>query len=140
MMNEQLSTRPWTVKALVVLGILGAISYQIRGAMFDVFDVKDSLSIVKSVLGIGVAILFAWGLWNGKRWAYVLTVIGAGLSSVILTVYVFGNLGSIGAVGKLIWFIDVAATWYLVLHPQTRTFFDKPNQVRPLPEDALRRP
>lgn len=103
--------RPWTVIALIVLGILGTL----WNLAFEGWELRN-------LFGTALAIVFAWGLWTGQRWAYWLTFAGALLSGVILAIFVFSGSTLVDTVNKVIWFVNVVVTIFLLWHPATRRF------------------
>lgn len=103
--------RPWTVTTLIAWGIAGAL----WGLFFGDWQATDLISLP-------LALLFGWGFWTGKRWAYTLTFAGAVLSGIFLAGYVVTGSTRIDTLGKVLWFINVAGTLYLLLHPATKGF------------------
>jgi uncharacterized membrane protein (DUF2068 family) len=65
-------------------------------------------------------VLFAWGLWNGKGWAWILALIFAVLGILFsLVSLVRGGLGSI-----IVLIIDVVIVYYLT-RPNVKAFFSE---------------
>ncbi|MCA1675882.1 MAG: hypothetical protein LC799_28150 [Actinobacteria bacterium] len=103
---------PWTVKVLVAWGIAGTA----WGLAFgDGWNTSDLVSL-------GCAILFVWGMWTAKRWAFALSFAGTLLSGLFLVGYVVTGSTRIDTVGKIMWAIGVVGTIYLLRHPLTKRF------------------
>jgi uncharacterized membrane protein (DUF2068 family) len=88
------------------------------------------LSVIGGVLII-VALLdvvFAWGLWNGKGWAWLLALIFAALGILFsLVSLIRGGLGSI-----IVLVIDAVIVYYLT-RPNVKAFFGEAKAPPPRP-------
>jgi hypothetical protein len=118
--------RPTVVKILVLIVAIGSIMPILAGAMmltggsaYEGYFMQELLSQILptySVL-IGVfALVAAWGLWIGKGWAWILTLI-------IFIIGIIMDLVTLptGIVGVV---ID-AIVLYLLMRPDTRRFCSK---------------
>jgi hypothetical protein len=118
--------RPTVVKILVLIVAIGSIMPILAGAMmltggsaYEGYFMQELLSQILptySVL-IGVfALVAAWGLWIGKGWAWILTLI-------IFIIGIIMDLVTLpsGIVGVV---ID-AIILYLLMRPDTRRFCGK---------------
>jgi len=88
------------------------------------FGMHRLLSGAASLIGVVVIVIgllylgLAWGLWSGKGWAWVISLILAGLGIVVSLISLAG--GGFGALFVLI--LDAIIMYYL-LTPHVRTFF-----------------
>ena len=88
------------------------------------FGIHRLLSGAASLIGVVVIVIgllylgLAWGLWSGKGWAWVISLILAGLGIVVSLISLAG--GGFGALFVLI--LDAIIMYYL-LTPHVRTFF-----------------
>jgi len=138
--------RPFGVTLLAVLHVLQAILLLVVGlALLTVRAAMPRmvmhfprlfgglLPIIGGVLII-VALLdvvFAWGLWSGKGWAWILTLIFAVLGILFsLVSLVRGGLGSI-----IILIIDVVIVYYLT-RPNVKAFFGEAKAPTSTPTPA----
>jgi uncharacterized membrane protein (DUF2068 family) len=138
--------RPFGVTLLAALHVLQAIFFFLGGialwalrafsrTMFRFPRHGGLLSIIGLVLII-IALLdlgFAWGLWNGKGWAWILALIFAALGILVsLISLVRGGLWSI-----LVLVIDVVILYYLT-RPNVRAFFGEAKaptaSTQPMPQ------
>ena len=80
-----------------------------------------------TIFSLVVGALFYWGLWLGRRWAYVLTVIGAVLGAFMTLLYVVSERADFE---QGLWFVAISAVqMYLLFHPLTRTYFKEYEDV-----------
>jgi hypothetical protein len=76
--------------------------------------------LLPGILVLGVASLVdAWGLWNGKGWAWTLGVV---TSSFGMATYAYQTIQSLWNIGGLV--IDLWVLYYL-FRPQVRGYFGK---------------
>ena len=124
--TEARRERPWTVVALVVWSIGSAI----WGLLFGN---PDSTYLLSLPLGA----LFIWGFWTGRAWAFSISYACALISAVALIVFVVTGSTRIDLVGKIVWFLNVAGTLYLLRHPATKRFIgvEKASQAPAGPPD-----
>lgn len=118
--------RPWTVIALVVWSI-GASLWEL------LFGEQDGAYF----LGIPLTALFVWGFWTGRRWAFSIFYACALIGAVGLVVFVVAGSTRIDSLGKVMWFLNVAGSIYLLRHPATKRFIgvDKESQRPTGPPD-----
>lgn len=112
--------RPLGVTIIAFLAILGGIAF-----LFSAF-----VSLLVPLLGIfiggglfilGLAyFLMAYGLWNGKGWAWTLTLILSGVGIIV-------GIGSIvvGNFGSIVHTIINAIIIYYLYRPNVKAFFNK---------------
>lgn len=121
--------RPWTVKVLVAWGVAGTA----WGLLFgDGWDASELVSVA-------CAILFAWGMWTARRWAFSLSFVGALLSAVFLVGYVVTGSTRVDVLGKILWAVSVVGMIFLLRHPLTKRFIgvekDPSTAAHPGPPD-----
>ena len=118
--------RPTVVKILVVIVLIGSIIPIIAGALmltgsstFEGYFMQELLSQILPpyyvVVGV-IGLVLAWGLWTGKRWAWLIAII----------VFIIGLITDLislptGIVGVV---IDVIVL-YLLTRADTRRFCRK---------------
>lgn len=107
--------------ALIILGIGGTL----WNLAFEGWEWRNLFSF-------GLAIVFAWGLWAGKRWAYWLTFAGALLTGVVWAIFVFSGSTQVDTLYKVVWFVNVVVTLFLLWHPATKRFIGLDKEVSPL--------
>ena len=108
-------SRPWPVHLLVVLSVAGLVWTLTT-------DPRFSLLTVIALAGTG---LLAWGLWNGRPWAFSMSFMFAtlcvALTLTIASVQIF--LLELAVSGVLLWAAAVGAVWIvLLMHPATKRF------------------
>lgn len=133
------TTRPFGITLLSVLHALQAILFFVGGIALmalgafmrrGFFGVHRLLGGAASLVGAVVVIIgllyfgLAWGLWNGKGWAWTVSLILAGLGIIISLISLLG-----GGFGSLIVLILDAIIIYYLLTLHVRTFFGEYKQV-----------
>jgi lysylphosphatidylglycerol synthetase-like protein (DUF2156 family) len=127
------SSRPLGITLLSVLHILQAILFFLGGVALIVlgafirrglFGPPRLLHGVVSLIGVVVVVIgllyvgLAWGLWTGKGWAWVLSLVLAVLGLIVsLIALVRGRFGAI-----VVLILDVIILYYL-FRPNVRAFF-----------------
>ena len=126
-------TRPFGIALLAVLHVLqaivlflGGIALIALGALMrrGLFGTHRLLGGASSVIGVVLIIIgllylgLAWGLWSGKGWAWIVSLILAALG-------IIGSLIALvaGGFGALIVLILDAIIIYYLFTPHVRTFF-----------------
>lgn len=124
--------RPLGITLLAVLHVLQAIIFFLGGVALialgaftrhRLFGVPRLLHVV-SLIGVVVVVIgllylaLAWGLWAGKGWAWVLSLILAALGIVISLISLVR-----GAFATLIVLILDAIILFYLFRPNVRTFF-----------------
>jgi hypothetical protein len=128
-------TRPTGVTILAVLEALGGLVWLLAGAGMMMLGalmpltgvevpmflgaIAGFMGVVFLVFGI-IAFVLAYGLFTGKGWAWLWSLIFAVLGIVLALVEAMGSLGS--AVLPII--IDLIIIYYLT-RPHTKAFFGK---------------
>ena len=102
---------------LVLLG-LGAVlltfgSFFTLGAGFMIGAFAGALGGLSLIVGL-LSFIFAWGIWNGKGWAWTLTLIFT----------ILGLIGALISFNIISLLIDVIILYYLT-RPQVKAFFGK---------------
>jgi uncharacterized membrane protein (DUF2068 family) len=129
--------RPFGVALLAVLHVLQAILFFLGGLVLLVIGSLPRMMFrfprhggLLSIIGVVLLILavlyvgFAWGLWNGKGWAWILSLVLAAIGVLIAILSLIrGGLGSI-----LVLLIDVIILYYLT-QPNVKAFFGEAEQA-----------
>jgi hypothetical protein len=112
--------RPIGVTIIAVLAILGGIAFLASG-LGTLLIPLIGIFIGSGLFILGLAyFLMAYGLWNGKSWAWTLTLILSGIGIIVgIGSIVVGNIGSIFHI-----IINVIVIYYLY-RPNVKAFFDK---------------
>lgn len=109
--------RPWTVPALIALSLLSWLV----SVVFDFSYGADGDSGPRFLLKVVLSLLFYWGLWTGRRWAYVFTVIATLFTAVVSVPYLLSDRAE---VAEGLWLvITLIIQLYLLFHPLTRAYF-----------------
>ncbi len=127
------STRPPGITLLAVLHVLQAIFFFLSGIVLialgafirrGLFGLPRFLNGAVSLIGVVVVVIgllylgLAWGLWTGKGWAWILSLVLAGLGLIVsLISLVRGGFGTI-----VVLILDAIILYYL-FRPNVRTFF-----------------
>lgn len=121
--------RPYIVKVLVILNIFVVLfSILLIAAFTSLFSTVGLGLMPISVIGIWSIyyILMAYGLWNGKSWAWSLTMFFSILSLLGLIVLpIQATLNLTKALTESIDIIFAVAVIYGLTRPQVKTFFGK---------------
>jgi hypothetical protein len=112
--------RPIGVTIIALLAILGGIAFLVSG-LVSILIPLIGIFIGSGLFILGLAyFLMAYGLWNGKSWAWTLTLILSGIGIIVgIGSIVVGNLGSIFHT------IINAIIIYYLYRPNVKAFFDK---------------
>lgn len=113
--------RPLGVTIIAILAILGGI-----GLLFSGFTAFALLPVVGIFVGgllvvIGLAyFVMAYGLWKGKGWAWIITLILSAIGIIV-------GIGSIavGNVGALIHILINAIVIYYLYRPKVKAYFGR---------------
>jgi len=112
--------RPLGVTIIAILAILGGI-----GLLFSGFAVM-LLPVVGIIVGgllvvIGLAyFVMAYGLWKGKGWAWIITLILSAIGIIV-------GIGSIavGNVGAIVHILINAIVIYYLYRPKVKAYFGR---------------
>ncbi len=111
------NNRPLGVTIIAILAILGGIGSLVGGiALVAIIPLLGAALIIIGLVYFGVA----YGLWQGLKWAWIITL--------IVTVLAFiSGLGSIivGNVGAAIPVIINAIIIYYLFRPNVKAYFGK---------------
>jgi uncharacterized membrane protein HdeD (DUF308 family) len=112
---ESHKNRPLGVTIIAVLTAIGGIIFLASGAVLLLIGIGFIF------LALGVAYLvMAYGLWNGKRWAWTITLILSVIGIILAGVSIAaGNIGSILSI------IIQAVVIYYLYRPSVKVFFGK---------------
>jgi hypothetical protein len=115
---EKQQNRPLGVTIIAVLMIIAGIVSLVFGSIFFLFG-----GFVLVAVGIA-SIVMAYGLWEGKRWAWIITLILSviGVISGIASIAI-GNVG--GIVSAIIRVIIYGVIIYYLYRPNVKAFFGK---------------
>jgi hypothetical protein len=135
--------RPLGITLLAILHVLQAVILFLGGVALialsallrrDLLGVPRFLHGAVSLIGVVVVVVgllylgLAWGLWTGKGWAWVLSLILAVLGIIVSVISLVR-----GAFGPLIVLILDAIIVFYLFRPNVRTFFGeyKPTTMPP---------
>lgn len=113
--------RPTGVTIIALLAILGGIAFLVSGLGTLILIPLIGIFIGSGLFILGLAyFLMAYGLWNGKNWAWTLTLILSGIGIIVgIGSIIVGNLGSIFHI------IINAIVIYYLYRPNVKVFFNK---------------
>jgi hypothetical protein len=113
--------RPLGVTVIAILTVLGGMGFLGSGAL--IFALIPLLGIIIGgiLVIIGIAyFVMTYGLWNGLRWAWKLTLIFSGLGIIVGIVSIV-----VGNVGALFHTIINAVVIYYLYRPNVRAYFGR---------------
>jgi uncharacterized membrane protein (DUF2068 family) len=113
--------RPLGVTVIAILTVIGGLGFLGSGAL--IFALIPLLGIIIGgvLVIIGIAyFVMAYGLWNGRRWAWKLTLI----LSVIGIILGIGSI-VVGNVGSLFHTIINAVVIYYLYRPNVKDYFGR---------------
>jgi len=127
------SARPFGITLLAVLHVLQALFFFLGGIVLitlgafirrGLFGLPRFLNGVVSLIGVVVIVIgllylgLAWGLWTGKGWAWILSLVLAAMGLIVsLISLVRGGFGTI-----VVLILDAIILYYL-FRPNVRAFF-----------------
>lgn len=113
--------RPIGVTIIALLAILGGIAFLVSALGTLILIPLIGIFIGSGLFILGLAyFLMAYGLWNGKSWAWTLTLILSGIGIIVgIGSIVVGNLGSIFHT------IINAIVIYYLYRPNVKAFFNR---------------
>ena len=112
--------RPLGVTIIALLAILGGIAFLVS-AFVSLLVPLLGIFIGGGLFILGLAyFLMAYGLWNGKSWAWTLTLVLSGVGIIV-------GIGSIvvGNFGSIVHTIINAIIIYYLYRPNVKAFFNK---------------
>lgn len=112
--------RPLGVTIIALLAILGGIAFLVS-AFVSLLVPLIGIFIGGGLFILGLAyFLMAYGLWNGKSWAWTLTLVLSGVGIIV-------GIGSIvvGNFGSIVHTIINAIIIYYLYRPNVKAFFNK---------------
>ncbi len=111
----------------VILIISGALLADIIAQYAQYIFPPEFFTGIMAILGAGaliigvIGIIIGWGLWNGKDWARIITIIFA-ILGIILGLFPLINLDVTGLISVA---IDIIIIYYLT-RPNVVAFFKQP--------------
>jgi hypothetical protein len=112
---ESRINRPLGVVIIAVLTAIGGIIFLASGAVLLLIGI----GIIFLALGI-VFLVMAYGLWNGKPWAWTITLILSVIGIILAIISIsFGNIGSILSI------ILHGVVIYYLYRPNVKVYFGK---------------
>ena len=109
--------RPLGVTIIAILTVIGGIAFIAIGTVLLIVGIGFVL------IAISIAyFVMAYGLWNGKRWAWTITLILSGIGIILGIASI--AVGNIGAVFHII--LNAVIIYYLY-RPNVKAFFGKSN-------------
>lgn len=126
--------RPWTVPALIAFSILGSIV----SIAFDLsYERSDSEGAGYTLVGILFLVIFARGLWLGRRWAYAFTVFFSVVSLLFTVPYLLSDRM---VLGDAVWLMVSSLLYlFLLFHPLSRAYFKEHPKMETADVDELLR-
>ena len=112
--------RPFGVTIIAILAILGGIGSILLGFIVLIIPILGIiLGGIFVIIGLSYFVM-AYGLWNGLRWAWTLTVLISALGIVV-------GLASIiiGTGGSILYIIVNAIIIYYLFKPDVKAYFGK---------------
>ena len=111
---ESRINRPLGVAIIAVLTTIGGIIFLASGAVLLI-----GIGIIFLALGIAYLVM-AYGLWNGKPWAWTTTLILSVIGIILAVISIsFGNIGSILSI------IIHGVVIYYLYRPNVKVYFGK---------------
>jgi uncharacterized membrane protein HdeD (DUF308 family) len=112
---ESHKNRPLGVTIIAVLTAIGGIIFLASGAVLLLIGI----GIIFLALGVAYLVM-AYGLWNGKRWAWTITLILSVIGIILAVISIAaGNIGSILSI------IIHAVVIYYLYRPSVKVYFGK---------------
>jgi hypothetical protein len=115
--------RPDGITLIAGLNVIGGATFTLQGLFLSLFHIRfpyPSLFLISDYIGDGIfylvsgifLLLIGWGLWEGKRWAWIIYVILAVLN-VLLSLITFNIY---------LLFLAVFILWYM-FEPHVQRYF-----------------
>lgn len=117
-MESNQKHRPLGVTIIAILAVIGGIAFVASGAVLVIIGIGFAL------IALGIAyFVMAYGLWNGKGWAWTITLIISAIGIVI-------GIASIAAspqkaAGEIVQIIINGVVIYYLYRPTVKAFFGK---------------
>ena len=112
--------RPFGVIIIAILAILGGIGSILLGFIVLIIPI---LGIILGGILIIIGLAYfavAYGLWNGRSWAWILTILISALGIVVGLVSIM-----IGTGGSLLFIIVNVIIIYYLFKPDVKAYFGK---------------
>ncbi|MFL6372662.1 MAG: hypothetical protein ACJ70P_05965 [Nitrososphaera sp.] len=114
---ESPNQRPLGVIIIAALAVIGGIIFLATG----LFLLIIGIGFIFLALGIAYMVM-AYGLWNGRGWAWTITLILSVIGIIVALVSI--GAGNFGA-GEVINIIINGIVIYYLYRPNVKTFFGK---------------
>ena len=112
--------RPFGVTIIAILAVLGGIDYILLGFIVLIIPILGIiLGGIFVIIGLSYFVV-AYGLWDGRSWAWILTVLISALGIVVGLVSII-----IGTGGSILYIIVNAIIIYYLFKPDVKAYFGK---------------
>lgn|SRR5688572_27845893 len=112
--------RPFGVTIIALLAVLGGIGSILLGFIGLIIPILGIiLGGIFVIIGLSYFVV-AYGLWNGRSWAWILTILISALGIVVGLVSIM-----IGTGGSLLFIIVNVIIIYYLFKPDVKTYFGK---------------
>jgi hypothetical protein len=112
--------RPFGVTIIAILAVLGGIGSILLGFIVLIIPILGIiLGGIFVIIGLSYFVV-AYGLWNGRSWAWILTVLISALGIVVGLVSII-----IGTGGSILYIIVNAIIIYYLFKPDVKAYFGK---------------
>ena len=108
--------RPFGVTIIAILAVLGGIGSILLGFIVLIIPILGGIFVI---IGLSYFVV-AYGLWNGRSWAWILTVLISALGIVVGLVSII-----IGTGGSILYIIVNAIIIYYLFKPDVKAYFGK---------------
>jgi hypothetical protein len=112
--------RPFGVTIIAILAVLGGVGSILLGFIVLIIPILGIiLGGIFVIIGLSYFVV-AYGLWNGRSWAWILTVLISALGIVVGLVSII-----IGTGGSILYIIVNAIIIYYLFKPDVKAYFGK---------------
>jgi hypothetical protein len=112
--------RPFGVTIIAILAVLGGIGSILLGFIVLIIPILGIiLGGIFVIIGLSYFVV-AYGLWDGRSWAWILTVLISALGIVVGLVSII-----IGTGGSILYIIVNAIIIYYLFKPDVKAYFGK---------------
>jgi hypothetical protein len=102
------------------LALLGALAGMFTEGLADFLGALSGiLGVVMIVIGV-LSFFTAFGVWNGRSWAWTLSVVLTILGLLFGLIFLFGSL-----ILQIVWIVVYAVIIYYLYRPNVKFFFGK---------------
>jgi hypothetical protein len=112
--------RPFGVTIIAILAVLGGVGSILLGFIVLIIPILGIiLGGIFVIIGLSYFVV-AYGLWDGRSWAWILTVLISALGIVVGLVSII-----IGTGGSILYIIVNAIIIYYLFKPDVKAYFGK---------------